>query len=399
MKSFHSWRLILSILSAFLLNSCGDDTQFAGGGIGGTGIISSGTIASFGSIVVNGTRFDTSYAAVMVNGEEKGIGDSVVRANLDVGKVVTVAGPGRVGENSAIASQVIYNNNLQGPVEQISRLDHANKALTVLGQPVIVTSLTRFKGGAIDTINRDDVVAVSGFRDNTGAIQATFLERTGAFTSNMIFEVNGFVSNLDTDMQTFMIGDLVVNYSQADTSQLPQGAPSAGQQVEVEGTLGATGGEMLAITVEPADSLASESADEFEVMGIVTTIAAISEFTLGNQVVIVEEGATIVDGALTDITPGVKLEAEGTLIDGILYAHEIEFWLPDQIEVEGIVTEVISDSQFTVDEQVVFTNDRTVFENGSPEDIVIGITLEIKGRPRDGVLIADKVSFENEGDQ
>jgi hypothetical protein len=379
MKSFHSWRLILSILSAFWLNSCGDDTQFAGGGIGGSGIISSGTIASFGSIVVNGTRFDTSYAAVIVNGEDLGIGDGVIRANLDVGQVVTVAGPGRVGENSAIASHVIFNNNLQGPVEQISRLDPANRALSVMGQPVIITPLTRFKGASIDTINRDDVVAVSGFRDNTGAIQATFLERTGAFTSNMIFEVNGFVSNLDTDMQTFMINNLVVNYALADTSQLPQGAPAGGQQVEVEGTLGAIDGEMLAINIELADSLASESADEFEVMGIVTAVTTISEFTLGAQAVVVEEGAIVVDGELTDIAPGVKLEAEGTLIDGILYAHEIEFWLPDQIEVEGIVTEVISDSQFTVDEQVVFTNDRTVFENGSPEDIVIGINLEIKG--------------------
>ena len=51
----------------------------AGGGIGGTGIISSGTISAFGSIVVNGTEFDTSNAAIIVNGKERSVDD------LDIG--------------------------------------------------------------------------------------------------------------------------------------------------------------------------------------------------------------------------------------------------------------------------------------------------------------------------
>jgi hypothetical protein len=396
MKSIHSWCLILVVLSTFFFNACGGDNQVAGGGIGGSGIISSGAIASFGSIVVNGTTFNTSYASVIVNGEELGIGDTIVRSNLDVGKVVTVEGPGKVGENDAIASRIIYSNNIKGPLEHIDRLDRTTVELGVLGQPVTVNAITRVKGASLDTLRPGDVVEVSGFRDDTGAIQATFVGRAGTFNPDVTYEVSGFLKNLDTITQTFMINHLTVDYSLADTGQLPGGAPANGQYVEVEGTLVAAGGELVAIKIEPADRLEGESADQFEVMGIVIAVASISEFTLGNQWVVVEADAVIVDGELTDIAPGVKLEAEGTLVEGILYAHEIEFWLPDQVEVEGVVTQVVSDAQFTVGNQVVVTNDQTVFEGGEPEDIVVGINLEIKGRQRDGILVADKVSFEDE---
>ena len=58
----------------------------------------------------------------------------------------------------------------------------------------------------------------------------------------------------------------------------------------------------------------------------------------------------------------------GSLVDGILIADEIEFWEPDQIEVEGFVTVIASDSEFTVGNQMVQTDAETVFE---PEDLNI----------------------------
>ncbi len=64
---------------------------------------------------------------------------------------------------------------------------------------------------------------------------------------------------------------------------------------------------------------------------------------------------------------------------------------------EGFVTVIASDFEFTVgDDQVVQTDAETVFE---PEDlnIVEGIRLEVKGVPADmdhSVLIADKISIE-----
>jgi hypothetical protein len=104
-----------------------------------------------------------------------------------------------------------------------------------------------------------------------------------------------------------------------------------------------------------------------------------------------------VDGTAGDIALGVKLEAEGSLEGGILFAQEVEFWEPDQIEVEGLVTNVVSAYKFTVGDQDVQTDAETVYEGGTPDDIALGVTLEVKGVPVDisrSILIADKVSFE-----
>ena len=120
--------------------------MMAGGGIGGTGVISSGTITAFGSIVVNGTEFDTSNAAIVFNGEELGVGDVIARDSLDIGRVVTVEGTGNLDAITAVADRVTYSDNVRGPVESIDNIDATTREIVVLGQIVIVNVVTKFKG-------------------------------------------------------------------------------------------------------------------------------------------------------------------------------------------------------------------------------------------------------------
>ena len=394
MRAYHAKSIVLALLSALMLISCGDigGGTSAGGGIGGTGNISSGPITAFGSIVVNGTEFDTSNAAIIVEGEEIGFGDDVALNNLDVGRVVTVYGTGT--EDDAVADRVTCNDNVEGPVESITLVNATRKDIVVMGQTVILNAVTKFKGAAFDDIALDDVVEVSGLFDDTGAIWATFLEKT----DGVVFEVTGFVENLNAVRETFEINDLTVDYSSADTSGLPGGEPAEGLFVEVEGTLDA--GEMLAEVIEFEDELDVGDADEIEVTGFVTDFASVFEFTIGNQVVHTNVYTLFIDGTSDDIALGQKLEAEGTLVNGILFAEEVEFWGPDQIEVEGLVTnDALAPYEFTVGTQVVRTDVDTVFEGLGPEDIVLGVKLEVKGVPVDidcSILDADKVSFEEE---
>jgi hypothetical protein len=365
-----------------------------GGGIGGSGIIIVGTITEFGSIVVNGTEFDTSNAVIIVEGEEIGVGDDIALANLDIGMVVTVEGTGSKDDESAVADRVIYNDNVEGPVESITVINATRKDIVVLGQTVILNVVTEFKGTTFEDIAENDVVEVSGLFDDTGAIWATFLEKT----DGVVFEVTGFVENLDEDLKTFEINALSVDYSMADTSGLPGGVPADGLLVEVEGTLDPITGEMLADVIELGDELDAEDVDEVEVTGFVTEVVSAFEFTVATQVVRTNADTEFVDGTAGDIALGVKLEAEGSLEGGILFAEKVEFWEPDQIEVEGLVTNIVSPSEFTVGDQVVQTDAETIFE---PEDLVIveGIRLEVKGVPVDiirSILIADKVSLEED---
>ena len=259
----------------------------AGGGIGGTGVISTGRITAFGSVEVNGTEFDTSNAEIIINGVEIGVGDDFVPDNLELGMVVTVEG--RIEEDgSFVADRVIYSANVIGPVEDISDIDATTKEIVVLGQTVIVNVITEFEETDFNAITEDDVVAVSGYFDDNGIIRATFLEKTGDITSVLEFEVTGFVENLDPDLETFMINGLSIDYSLI-SNDLPEGIPADDQFVEVEGELVA--GELIAEEIELADELDGEDGDEVEIMGFVTEIISendIIKFKIGNQEVHVD---------------------------------------------------------------------------------------------------------------
>lgn len=391
MKTSPLKSLLLTLWFLLLLISCSSS-----GGIGGSGITSQGSVSEFGSIFVNGTEFDTSNATIIVEGEEKGVGDAVVLNNLDVGMVVTVYGTRSEDGKRGVANRVTYNNEVEGPVESINVINATRKDIVVLGQTVIVNAVTQFKGTTFVDIAVDDVVEVSGFVDDMGDIWATFIEKTGDFTPGIPFdvEVTGMVQNLNAT--TFDINGLIVDYTAV--VDLPSGFAD-GMLVEVEGTLDDFANPMIATAIEEADQLEVEDADEIEVTGFVTddTLAP-GEFTLGNQVVRTDAATIFVDGTAGDIVPGQKLEAEGRLVDSILYAWEIEFWEPDQIEVEGLVTDdALAPNEFTVGTQVVQTNAGTIYENITPGEIVLGVNIEVKGVPVDidrSILTADKVSLE-----
>jgi hypothetical protein len=393
MKTYPLIKLLIAICSVLLLISCGGGGPSAGGGVGGTGIISSGTVSAYGSIFVNGLEFDTSDAVIIVNGEDVGTGDQIVLEYLDVGKVVLVEGTGDMDDKMAFADRLTYYDNATGPVENIDDIDATTKEIVVLGQSVVLNVLTKFKDTTFDTIAQDDLVAVSGLVDDTGAIRATFLGKTGVFVPGNIVGVTGFVINLGP--VTFQINSLTVDYSGIDPDDLPAGFAD-GSWVEVEGTLDAAGGEMTATSIEPGDEIDGVGSDQIEVLGFVTAVDSATEFTIGNQRVQVDGNTEFVDGDVTNISTGVKLEAEGYLEGGVLYADEVEFWGPDQVELEGLVTDIASDSEFTVGAQVVQTDAETIFE---PEDLDIeeGMMIEVKGVPVDiaySVIVADKVSLE-----
>ena len=413
MKSYRFRSFISTLVSFILLISCGSGGggMTAGGGIGGTGIISQGAVSAFGSIFVNGTEFDTSNAEIIVNGEEIGVGDEFVQDNLNIGQVVTVEGR-LISDESAVADRVIYSSNVVGPISTISGIDPDTNeiALDVLGQTVVINLITQFKGTSYDTIDVDDVVVVSGYRNFDGSIRATFVEKTGDFLAGSQVEVIGFITNLDPGLETFEIQDLTVNYSTI-AGDLPEGIPADNLLVEVQGTLDTPDGVLNATDIELADELAREEVEEFEIMGFVTEIISendIIKFRIGNQEVHVDADPAIVnyvDGIPGDIALGQKLEAEGSLEGGILFAWEIEFWEPDQIEVEGIVDEVDFNSgfpEFTFEgreDLLLQTNNETEFENVEPDEIDVGMPIEVKGVPVDidrSVVVADKVSFELE---
>jgi hypothetical protein len=372
---------------------CSGSSTADGGGIGGTGVVSRGSITELGSVLVNGILFVTSAATIIVEGEEKGVGDVAALENLDIGRVVTVNGTRNEDGTTGTADQVVYSDDIEGPVESLVDIDATTKEIGVLGQAVIVNARTEFKGTAFATIALDDVVAASGLFDATGAIRATFLEKTGDFAPGVVVDAKGFVENVDPGQETFEINDLTVDYSSADTSGLPEDVPANGLFVDVDGTLDSIGGDMLATKISLEDALGVEDADRVELSGFVTDFVSVLEFTVGNQRVFTDENTAFENGRPDNTALGVKLEVEGRLVGGVVFAEEIEFWDADHVELIGFVTDFVSVFEFTVENQVVQTDVDTLFTDGTPDDIVLGAKLEVEGRLVEGVLFAMEVEF------
>ena len=166
MRTAKSWCWLALFAVSLTVTGCGGGTTVAeggGGGIGGTGVVAArGPITGFGSIWVNGIRFDVSGAIVTVEGKDAS------DADLRLGMVVSVSGLAAV-DGSVVADLVEYADSLEGPIDSI-----AGGEIRVLGQTVLVTGGTEVRGGPLEPGN---VIEVSGLTDATGTIHATYVEK------------------------------------------------------------------------------------------------------------------------------------------------------------------------------------------------------------------------------
>ena len=232
------------MLSAALVACGGGDETVAGIDARGTpvrvGVVSKGTITGFGSIIVNGIRFDTASASIDVDG------NAGTQSDLKVGHVVVVRGTMNDDGTDAVADAVSFGDLVEGP---ISAIDTAAGTITVLGQLVVIDDDTSFdeeiSPASIDGLNVNDTVEVSGFFLADGSISATRIERK---TAGSEFEVTGHVSNLTAT--TFQINDLTVDFSAAQLDDFPAGSPENGQRVEAKGNNLGGSGELLATRVK-----------------------------------------------------------------------------------------------------------------------------------------------------
>lgn len=335
---------ILGSVSGFIiamsLVSCGGGTDYAEGGIGGTGI-SSGSVTDYGSIVVNGVHFDTTGAVITKDdgAAVTNVNDADINQFINIGMVVTVKGTINDDGVTGKADSISYDDILEGPVVGTTPADNM---INVLGQNVkVVDGVTVYacdESNANCTLStfstfanlaEDQVIEVSGFIDQNGDITAAYIElQEDTYPNRNAFELKGYAKNVTTSSSSFTIGGLTI-ITATDMTGLN------GTYVKAKGTLDKT---TMILTTNEAVEIESESfditdADKAELEGIATTGCTTTtpcDFTLSGVTVHVDSNTTfitdsVITGSVADIIAGVKLEAEGKLQGGILYASEIEF--------------------------------------------------------------------------
>ena len=344
----YRWSVIKMLFPWFMLlavTSCGTssgDNDYAGGGIGGTGIsVGKITAADGTSVDVNGVEFDTTNSTVTVDGAA---GD---QNNLKVGMIVKVDGTFNPDRTTGLAASIEFKDILEGPVASVSSMDTVTNtvAIEVLGQTVIVDSTTYFDNfsdfdgnGTVDLtefmndIVAGNVVEVSGFVDTNGIIHASYISlKYETFEDDgSDIELKGIIANLDTVAMTFTIGIQTIDFSNAAFEDMSIATLNNGLYVEVKSSAGVIGNMLIASKIElEDDGYHFEDNDEFKVEGYVTAVLLTEgKFKLAGHIVQVIATTQYKDGSIVDIADikvNMKLEVEGTVDAlGVLVADRIK---------------------------------------------------------------------------
>ena len=373
-------------------------------GISGSGApIALGTIDAFGSIFVNGVECDTTNAEIIVDGQVS------TEDDLNVGMVVTVQGTINEDGVTGTADVVIFDDEVQGPIENIV-VDASGEfaTITVLGIDIIVERVaTVFENTTFDTLAIGDVVEISGFPEGVADLRATFLEKKADFVEGESeIEIKGTVANV-TD-STFELKGYTVTYTDADLSEVTDSVITDGMFVEVKGTL--TGTEITATKVETEDRIEDkfEDDDEFKVQGTIRNYVSDAEFEV-NGVTVDATNAVFKPSSLT-LADGLAVEIEGTWANSILVATEIE-GRRGEIEVEGPVGALSADDKtitislvngditLMADNRTMYDDDTDAVARMGFADLAIGDFLEIEAYDDGTQLIATRVDRDDLDDE
>jgi Domain of unknown function (DUF5666) len=374
----------------------------SGGGGGGTGVpsanttsvTSSGTITDFGSVYINGRKYEIDAStSTSVDGSDPVFDDGPAKSILKLGMVVKVSGT--TNGSSRTASTITHTDTLEGP---ISTVDAQNSLLVVLGQTVRIDNTTIFDSGVTFFTNpgtdlkAGEVVEVSGFVKSDGVIAASFIERKAPGGGcNLGCEIKGIVKGHNHATTTFQIGGLTVDYeTAADISDMP--APSGSNWnnlfVEVKGTA-LVGTTLIATKVEP-EGFQAPNGNQVELEGYVTSLiggAGSGQFMIGTTTV-QALNAQYLGGTIDEVAVGQKLEVEGTISNNVIAATKVKF--QDSVRLEGIVDTNTGSTMTLVGMPTITITLNSATEVKGTTPVNTGHSVKVRGR--EGATVAGIVN-------
>lgn len=320
LSGFTRRQTLLALMSAAGLSACGGGGD-GGPSVGGVGSFSVGPIEKFGSIFVNGIRYEDSSASISSD-------DSAFqRGDLRVGMMVAVQGTPVVAGQS-IANRIVVSGELVGPITSIGIGE-----MVVLGQTVTISGSTVFAGGNFASLTTGNVVEVHGVADAaTNSIKATYVEKKLQASE---YRLQGRVTAHDANTKTFSIGSLQLNYTNTAPDRV-RITPTEGALVRVRLDTTANAGVYPVKRVrKPEDAFSGFTNAEVEFKGTITAFASLTSFSVNDVPVSVASvsNSTYPEGQI-GIAAGAYVEVKGSLVNGAVVATRVK--REDRIALAGV---------------------------------------------------------------
>ncbi len=351
--------------------------------------VDAGTVTGFGSVIVEGRRYDDSAAIVSIE-QDASAPRAAARTDVKLGMQVLVT-----SDDGSQAATLVVRSEVVGPIGSLSA-----DGFVVAGQRVRISTdpaaPTVFEGAAgLADLQAGDRVEVHGQRDADGVIVATRIERCDPSASAFV-RVAGTVSGLDASGHSFLVGGLQVTWSDA-TRLLPMGVTLAnGQRVAIWSDAAIVGNALAAkAIVVRASGLSDDGLAR--VGGLLRGLdVAARTFTLGDVKVDATK-ATFVNGTAADLANGRHVRVTGTVTGGVLAATEVSFVRQPGdaiVDLTGPVTDFVSSASFRVRGVAVDASGTTVaFLNGVAQSLGNGVLVRVQGTVSGNVVTATSVSF------
>ncbi|NMT61996.1 DUF5666 domain-containing protein [Marinobacter orientalis] len=413
----------LSALAVSILTACGGGGSGASiditdGGIRGTGS-SVGPVSGFGSVFVNGVRFDTGG----LNGQVQSDDGIAAESELEEGMILRIDGEWQ-DDGTGTANVVEYDDTLRGEVESVAP-DGSGAGgyveLVVMGQTVIIEKQTVVNGTTFANLLAGNGtglnVRVSAWRQADGSFRASYV---GVLTRNTKadVELEGVIEEGSVQQGSFTIGDIEVTYD-ASTVVFGEGLGVsdlvAGRFFEVEGDYST--GTLQAREIERDDfrRYGRNTDADIEFTSIIQD--PFSPDGSGSQ-----QGTFVISGLIVRVTDDTGLDddlAVSDLQQGILVQVEGEFTgartiLAEEItlreanaEVTGVITSVVDRTAGTFEVGGVWvqvTSFTIITDNDndsrtSLENLFAGDQVEVEGVEREdssGRIFLEALKIERE---
>lgn len=399
MKMFHALKYLFFMTVLLTSFSCGQyagNNDYAGGGIGGTGIttgVSVGKITKVStggnvSVEVNGVVFTINGAEIIIDGV------TATENDLRDGMIIKVNYEFNAGGTEVNVIRIEFEKDIEGPIDS-----KGTNTLVILGKTILVDSSTKYENiTGLDKLSIGNIVEVSGFIDADGNIHATYIElKSETFNQGSSeIELKGTISNIDST--TFDLNGTHVNYSLAQIE--PSGASLQNDLfVEVKSTTGLDDNAVLiADKIEIKETKPDYSSGEkVEIEGYITEFSSSLgsiDLKVNNQPVHIDTANILLENGtiISDFKLGIKVEVEGTIDEnGVLIAKEISIETEDD-EGSDKKMSAVSESKNTTSQ----INDSTNDNDTNDDQNVTGQDISVD--QEDVANVEDNTTEDTEGD-
>ncbi len=318
---------LILIMLVYILTGCG--------GIRGSG----GTIDEEPTTKTNKvfkgkvSQVDSTAEEITINGVKIALNGAQIYRNsslienggLRVGQIASVeTGTSKKGKFSAVKIEI--EDQLQGPIESI---DLVESTISILGQKVHISSSASFTQKSLKTLKVNYHLAIFGFRDENGVLEATLIEFLGDnFQSNVdTVKISGEVISINLESGSIFVENVEIKVGENEVQAI-----KIGDNLSLNGLTISQKNPPVLQTAESITNIQSEVKNydlnrEIALEGLPVKITERNMFTLnGYQIYVPIE--------LMD-AEGVSSVADRKLIISGIFIGEKEV-LADSIRVEQI---------------------------------------------------------------